>query len=220
MGACKISAKCCYRECREKVAGNVPQIASAIRNLRRYGLVRPSKYTGLHRDQRGTLTSSRSFSSMIPWRVADLGPARAKQERKELPYTVGYILKDRKELWTAEKPTARDALALVEALQSKGEEIKFIKAPAEGEVGVDMLRFLADEEGLPKSSDGITRNSYEIAWALALLKAKSGRFRSASHVEDAVSAAGYAHEVNSWRDGWEQDRLNQLCRSATQKKNT
>jgi hypothetical protein len=74
----------------------------------------------------------------------------AKQEQL-MPYIVGYSLRNRRELWTAERPTARDALALVEALQGKGEEIKFIKAPAEGEIVIDMLRSLVDEEGLPKA---------------------------------------------------------------------
>lgn len=68
-----------------------------------------------------------------------------------MPYIVGYSLRNRRELWTAEQPTARDALALVVALRSKGEEIKFIKAPAEGDVSIDMLRILVDEEGLPNA---------------------------------------------------------------------
>ena len=65
-----------------------------------------------------------------------------------MPYVVCYGMKNRREIWTAERPTARDALALVEALQSKGEDIKFVKAPAEGEITIDMLRVLVDEEGL------------------------------------------------------------------------
>jgi hypothetical protein len=68
-----------------------------------------------------------------------------------MPYVVGYGLKNRREVWTAEKPTARDALALVESLQRSDKELKFIRAPAEGEIGVDMLRVLADEEGLSDS---------------------------------------------------------------------
>jgi hypothetical protein len=39
-------------------------------------------------------------------------------------------------------------LALVEELHRSGDEIKFIKAPGEGEIGMEMLRILADEEGL------------------------------------------------------------------------
>jgi hypothetical protein len=65
-----------------------------------------------------------------------------------MPYTVEYRLRNRREVWTAEKPTARDALALVVALQRSDEEIMLIKAPGEGEIGVDMLRVMADEEGL------------------------------------------------------------------------
>jgi hypothetical protein len=42
-------------------------------------------------------------------------------------------------------------LALVEVLQQSDKEIKFIDAPGEGEIGVDMLRIIADEEGLPRT---------------------------------------------------------------------
>lgn len=42
---------------------------------------------------------------------------------------------------------AKEALELVEALQRSDEEIKFIRAPAEGEIGVEMLRVLVSEEG-------------------------------------------------------------------------
>ena len=71
-----------------------------------------------------------------------------KAGTKLMPYIVGYGLRNRREVWTAEKPTARDALALVDSLQRSDEEIKFIRAPGEGEIGIDMLRVLADEEGL------------------------------------------------------------------------
>jgi hypothetical protein len=47
----------------------------------------------------------------------------------------------------AETRTAKEALELVEALQRSDEEIKFIRAPAEGEIGVEMLRVLVSEEG-------------------------------------------------------------------------
>jgi hypothetical protein len=73
------------------------------------------------------------------------------EQEKLVPYVVCYGLKHRREIWTAEKIPARDALALVQALQSKGEEIRFIKAPAEGEVSIYMLRVIVDEEGLPKA---------------------------------------------------------------------
>jgi hypothetical protein len=66
-----------------------------------------------------------------------------------MPYVVGYGLKNRQELWTAERRSARDALELVDILEISGKEIRFIKAPAEGEIGVEMLRIIADEERLP-----------------------------------------------------------------------
>ena len=53
-----------------------------------------------------------------------------------------------REVSIAETRTAKEALELVEALQRSDEEIKFIRAPAEGEIGVEMLRVLVNEEGL------------------------------------------------------------------------
>jgi hypothetical protein len=46
----------------------------------------------------------------------------------------------------AEKPTAKEALELVNALQMSDEEIKFIRSPEEGEFDVAMLRVLVKEE--------------------------------------------------------------------------
>lgn len=66
-----------------------------------------------------------------------------------MTYTVCYSRKERREIWTVQQPTAREALRSVDALRSKGNEIKFIDVPREGQVGIDMLRILADEEGLP-----------------------------------------------------------------------
>lgn len=60
-----------------------------------------------------------------------------------MPYTVVFGTTD---LWGTEAPTARDALAIIEALESDGEEIRFVTSPQEGEIGVQMLRVLAAEE--------------------------------------------------------------------------
>jgi hypothetical protein len=65
-----------------------------------------------------------------------------------VPYIIGFGTRNKREVSTAERRTAKEALELVEALQRSGEEIKFIRAPAEGEIGVEMLRVLANEEGL------------------------------------------------------------------------
>jgi hypothetical protein len=65
-----------------------------------------------------------------------------------VPYIIGFGTRNKREVSIAETRTAKEALELVEALQRSGEEIKFIRAPAEGEIGVEMLRVVANEEGL------------------------------------------------------------------------
>jgi hypothetical protein len=49
----------------------------------------------------------------------------------------------------------KEALAIIDALQRRNEEIKFIRSPHEGEFGVEMLRVLAkeEEEELPATAD-------------------------------------------------------------------
>jgi hypothetical protein len=64
-----------------------------------------------------------------------------------MPYVIGYGMRNKREVSTAEKLTAKEALALVDALQRSDEEIKFIRSPHGGEIGVEMLRVLAKEEG-------------------------------------------------------------------------
>jgi hypothetical protein len=63
-----------------------------------------------------------------------------------MPYTIGFGMRNKREVSTAEKPTAKEALALVDALERSDEEIKFIRSPHEGEIDVRMLRVLAKEE--------------------------------------------------------------------------
>ena len=64
-----------------------------------------------------------------------------------MPYIIGFGMRGRgKKVSTAEKLTAREALALVDDLQKSDEEIKFIRSPHEGEIGIEMLRVLAKEE--------------------------------------------------------------------------
>jgi hypothetical protein len=64
-----------------------------------------------------------------------------------MPYVIGYGMRNKREVSTAEKPTAKEALALVDALQRSDEEIKSIRSPHGGEIGIEMLRVLAKEEG-------------------------------------------------------------------------
>ena len=69
------------------------------------------------------------------------------KQQRGMPYTIGFGMRNKREVSTAEKPTAKEALALVDALQRSDEEIKFIRSPHEGEIGIEMLRVLAKEEG-------------------------------------------------------------------------
>jgi hypothetical protein len=61
-------------------------------------------------------------------------------------YTIGYGMRNKPDVSTAQRNTAQEALELAEALQMSGEEIKFIDTPTEGRVGMEMLRVLAKEE--------------------------------------------------------------------------
>jgi hypothetical protein len=72
---------------------------------------------------------------------------RVGRSEPKMPYVIGYGMRNKREVSTAEKPTAKEALALVDALQRSDEEIKFIRSPHGGEIGVEMLRVLAKEEG-------------------------------------------------------------------------
>jgi hypothetical protein len=63
-----------------------------------------------------------------------------------MPYTVVFGTTNKESLLATEAPTAKDALAIVAALENTGEEIKFVKSPQEGEIGIEMLRVLAKEE--------------------------------------------------------------------------
>ena len=61
-------------------------------------------------------------------------------------YTIGFRFRDQAEISATEVATANQAVAVVAALQKRAEEIKFIRSPQEGEMGVEMLLLLANEE--------------------------------------------------------------------------
>ena len=65
---------------------------------------------------------------------------------RDMRYTIVFVSRDTRALSTTDAVTAREALAIVEALQSQYVEIKFIASAQEGEFGVEMLRLLAKEE--------------------------------------------------------------------------
>jgi hypothetical protein len=61
-------------------------------------------------------------------------------------YTIVFTSRHARALAATNATTAREALAIVEALRSQHGEIKFIASAQEGEFGVEMLRLLAKEE--------------------------------------------------------------------------
>ena len=63
-----------------------------------------------------------------------------------MPYTIVFVARNTREVSAADATTAREALAITEALQSQDNKIRFITSPQEGEFGVEMLRLLARGE--------------------------------------------------------------------------
>jgi len=61
-----------------------------------------------------------------------------------MSYTV--VFGTTESLSATKAPTARDALAIIKALENDGEKIRFVTSPQEGVIGVEMLRILAKEE--------------------------------------------------------------------------
>jgi hypothetical protein len=70
-----------------------------------------------------------------------------------MSYTIGFIQRNQREISAAEAPTANQAVAMIARLQEIAEEIKFIRSPQEGEMGIEMLLLLAKEEAeeMPQS---------------------------------------------------------------------
>jgi hypothetical protein len=63
-----------------------------------------------------------------------------------MPYCIGFEIKNLRKLVTAEATTARQALLMINRIQTRDQELKFIRSPQEGDIGVEMLRLLAKEE--------------------------------------------------------------------------
>ena len=62
-------------------------------------------------------------------------------------YTIGFGTRNKPGLSTVRANTAQDALKLAESLErNEDAEIRFIHTPSDGQVGMDMLRVLANEE--------------------------------------------------------------------------
>lgn len=62
-----------------------------------------------------------------------------------MSYTIGFQAKNQKAILATEAATANQAVAIIAARQS-ADEIKFIRSPQEGDMGIEMLLLLAKEE--------------------------------------------------------------------------
>jgi hypothetical protein len=63
-----------------------------------------------------------------------------------MPYTIVFSTTNTQAASAVDAKTAIEALAIINALQGRSEEVRFITSPQEGEIGVEMLRVLAKEE--------------------------------------------------------------------------
>jgi hypothetical protein len=64
-----------------------------------------------------------------------------------MPYVIGYGMRNKRDMSTSQKATAKEAWSLVVALERSDEEIKFIRNPRGAEIGRDELKMDAEEEG-------------------------------------------------------------------------
>ena len=63
-----------------------------------------------------------------------------------MSYTIAFQAKNQNAVLATEAATANQAVAIVAALQKAADEIKFIRSPQEGDMGIEMLLLLAKEE--------------------------------------------------------------------------
>ena len=77
---------------------------------------------------------------------AEAAKRLTREEMREMLYTIVFATRHTLGISAAHARTAREALAITEALQSQDGRIRFITSPQEGEFGVEMLRLLAKEE--------------------------------------------------------------------------
>ena len=72
-----------------------------------------------------------------------------------MSYTIGFQAKDQKAVLATEAATANQAVAIIAALRQSADEIKFIRSPQEGEMGIEMLLLLAKEEARGDAAAGL-----------------------------------------------------------------
>jgi hypothetical protein len=88
-------------------------------------------------------------------------PGRAEVRGRMMPYCIGFEIMNLRKLVTAEATTARQAVLLIDQVQTCDQELKFIRSPQEGEIGVEMLRLLAKEEN-EELGQPVVRSSHRL----------------------------------------------------------
>jgi hypothetical protein len=78
-----------------------------------------------------------------------------------MPYCIGFEIMNLRKRATAEATTARQALLVIDQVQIGHHELKFIRSPQEGEIGVEMLRLLAKEEN-EELGQPVVRSSHRL----------------------------------------------------------
>ncbi len=63
-----------------------------------------------------------------------------------MPYTVFFGPRNEAKIAGTRTTTANEALLMIQQLQDAQQEIKFIRSPQEGEIGIEMVRVWAKEE--------------------------------------------------------------------------
>jgi hypothetical protein len=63
-----------------------------------------------------------------------------------MSYTIGFQAKNQKAILATEAATANQAVAIIAALRQSADEIKFIRSPQEGDMGIEMLLLLLAKE--------------------------------------------------------------------------
>ena len=78
-----------------------------------------------------------------------------------MPYCIGFELMNLRKLVKAEATTSKQALLMLDQVQTRDQELKFIRSPQEGEIGVEMLRLLAKEEN-EELGQPVVRSSHRL----------------------------------------------------------
>ena len=101
-----------------------------------------------------------------------------------MPYCIGFEIVNLRKLVAAEATTARQALLVIDQIQTRQQELKFIGSSQEGEIGVEMLDSWRKKK---TTSWGIPR--FEVVIACAVETTQSEQVWPLTEQEPAPSLA-------------------------------